>query len=125
MRNYQPGGLQEKTETLQALTVIQPGKSPRDATEKLQKWRRHQLRAQELCATLPDASILCRALGVIVGEVLSSAPQASFRLNSFRLQSRLDVMPTAENLEQYYQMLLAEMVIPESRRSGTIEPPVG
>ena len=109
MRNYQPGGLQEKTETLQALTVIQPGKSPRDATEKLQKWRRHQLRAQELCATLPDASILCRALGVIVGEVLSSAPQASFRLNSFRLQSRLDVMPTAENLEQYYQMLLAEM----------------
>ena len=109
MRNYQPGGLQEKSETLQALTLTQPGKSPRDATEKLQRWRRHQLRAQELCATLPDATILCKSLGVIVAEVLSTAPQASFRLNSFRLQSRLDVMPTSENLEQYYQMLLAEM----------------
>ena len=109
MRNYQPGGLQEKSETLQALTLTQPGKSPRDATEKLQRWRRHQLRAQELCATLPDATILCKSLGVIVAEVLSTAPQASFRLNSFRLQSRLDVMPTPENLEQYYQMLLAEM----------------
>ena len=109
MRNYQPGGLQEKSETLQALTLTQPGKSPRDATEKLQRWRRHQLRAQELCATLPDATILCKSLGVIVAEVLSTAPQESFRLNSFRLQSRLDVMPTSENLEQYYQMLLAEM----------------
>ena len=109
MRNYQPGGLQEKSETLQPLTLTQPGKSPRDATEKLQRWRRHQLRAQELCATLPDATILCKSLGVIVAEVLSTAPQASFRLNSFRLQSRLDVMPTSENLEQYYQMLLAEM----------------
>ena len=126
MRNYQPGGLQEKSETLQALTLTQPGKSPRDATEKLQRWRRHQLRAQELCATLPDATILCKSLGVIVAEVLSTAPQASFRLNSFRLQSRLDVMPTSENLEQYYQMLLAEMetlsLNPEN--SGSANPSV-
>ena len=109
MRNYQPGGLAEKSETLQALSVTQAAKSPKEATEKLQRWRRHQLRAQELGATLPDASILCKALGVIASEVLLGAPQASFRLNSFRLQSRLDVMPTAGNLEQFYQMLLAEM----------------
>ena len=109
MRNYQPGGLAEKSETLQALSVTQAAKNPKEATEKLQRWRRHQLRAQELGATLPDASILCKALGVIASEVLLGAPQASFRLNSFRLQSRLDVMPTAGNLEQFYQMLLAEM----------------
>ena len=127
MRNYQPGGLQEKSETLQALTLTQPGKSPRDATEKLQRWRRHQLRARELCATLPDATILCKSLGVIVAEVLSTAPQASFRLNSFRLQSRLDVMPTTENLEQYYQMLLAEMetlaLMPEQSLEGGLAKP--
>ena len=127
MRNYQPGGLQAKSETLQALTLTQPGKSPRDATEKLQRWRRHQLRARELCATLPDATILCKSLGVIVAEVLSTAPQASFRLNSFRLQSRLDVMPTTENLEQYYQMLLAEMetlaLMPEQILEGGLAKP--
>ena len=109
MRNYQPGGLAEKSETLQALSMTLPAKSPREATEQLQRWRRHQLRARELGASLPDASILCKALGVIASEVLLGAPQASFRLNSFRLQSRLDVLPTAGNLEQFYQMLLAEM----------------
>ena len=82
MRNYQPGGLAEKSETLLALSMTQAAKTPKEATERLQRWRRHQLRAQELGATLPDASILRKALGVIASEVLLGAPQASFRLNS-------------------------------------------
>ena len=84
-------------------------KTPKEAMERLQKWRRHQLRAVELQATLPDPSILCRALAGIVSEVLGQAPQASFRVNSFRLQSRLDVLPTMDNVESYFQMLMAEM----------------
>ena len=109
LRSYQPGGLAEKSETLQALTGVSASKSPKEAMERLQKWRRHQLRAVELHATLPDPSILCRALAGIVSEVLGQAPQASFRVNSFRLQSRLDVLPTMDNVESYFQMLMAEM----------------
>ena len=85
LRSYQPGGLAEKSESLQALTSVVASKTPKEAMERLQKWRRHQLRAVELQATLPDPSILCRALGGIVSEVLGQAPQASFRVNSFRL----------------------------------------
>ena len=62
MRNYQPGGLAEKPETLQALTGVTASKTPKDAIERLQLRYRHQLRAMELEATLPDSSILCRAL---------------------------------------------------------------
>lgn len=62
MRNYQPGGLAEKSETLQALTGVTGSKTPKDAIERLQLRHRHQLRSMELKATLPDSSILCRAL---------------------------------------------------------------
>ena len=60
--NYQPGGLAEKSETLQALTGVTGSKTPKDAIERLQLRHRHQLRSMELKATLPDSSILCRAL---------------------------------------------------------------
>ncbi len=64
----------------------------------------------------------------MVAQVLGQAPQASFRLNAFRLQSRLDVMPTEENLENYYQMLLAEMetlaLCPENGTSSLTTPTV-
>ena len=125
LRSYQPGGLAEKSESLQALTGVVASKTPKDAMERLQKWRRHQLRAVELQATLPDPSILCRALGGIVSEVLGQAPQASFRVNSFRLQSRLDVLPTMDNVESYFQMLMAEMetlsLVPEGGSNPSIK----
>ena len=48
LRNYQPGGVAEKAETLQALTSVRSVRSPKEAVEKLRKWRGHQLRAAEL-----------------------------------------------------------------------------
>ncbi len=80
MRNCQPVGLAEKSETLPALTRVSASKTPKDAMERLQQWRRHQLRAMELKATLPDPLVLCRALSGSVG--------------GFRMQSPLDVLPT-------------------------------
>jgi len=41
LRNYQPGGTAEKAETLQALTVAKAAKTPREAVDKIRKWRRH------------------------------------------------------------------------------------
>ena len=109
LRNYQPGGAAEKAETLQALTVAKSAKTPRDAVEQLRKWRRHQLRADELGVVLPDCSILIKALTAMVQDVLAGAPLASFRVNSFRMQCHLDTKPSPTNMESYYQMVLAEM----------------
>ena len=107
----------------------------KEATERLRKWRRHQLRAQELHVALPDPSIMVKGLTTLCMDVLATAPQASFRLSTFRLQQCLDINPTRESLEAYYQMLLAEMehlsLSPEStatasggtRNSTTDTPP--
>ena len=99
LRNYQPGGVAEKAETLQALTSVKSVRLPKEAVERLRKWRRHQLRAAELQVVLPDSSILIKALTGLVQEVLNGAPQAAFRVNSFRLQSQVDTKPSAHNLE--------------------------
>lgn len=108
LRNYQPGGTAEKAETLQALTVAKAAKTPREAVDKIRKWRRHQLRAAELGVVLPDCSILIKALTGMVQQVLAGAPQASFRVNSFRMQCHIDTKPSPTNMESYYQMVLAE-----------------
>ena len=109
LRHYQPGGVQEKTETLQSLSVMQSAKTAKEAVESLRRWRRRQLRALELHASLPDPSIMVKGLTTLCAEILMLAPQASFRLSTFRLQQRLDINPTTDSLDAYYQMLLAEM----------------
>ena len=109
LRVYQPGGIAERAETLSALTGDYVAKSPKDAVDKLRRWRRHQLRAIELRASLPDPSLMIRSLSRLVETILGEALQALFRVNSYRLQSKLDVMPSAANLEAYYDLLLAEM----------------
>ena len=109
LRHFQPGGIAEKAETLQSLTVLQSVKTAKDAVESLRRWRRRQLRAVELHAALPDPSLMVKGLTTLCADILMSAPQASFRLSTFRLQQRLDINPTTESLDAYYNMLLAEM----------------
>eukprot|EP00434_Breviolum_minutum_P011457 symbB.v1.2.010103.t1/scaffold656.1/size175949/5 len=108
LKTFQPGGLAERSTTLNALVNVESANTPSQAVEKLRLWKRRQLRAQELQATLPDPSIMIRALTQIIEKLLPTAPQAQFRIQAFRMQSRLDVQPTAQNLESYYQFLLAE-----------------
>ena len=108
LRVYQPGGVQERAETLSALTGDQAAKSAKDAVDKLRRWRRYQLRAMELQASLPDPSLMIRSLSRLVDAMLNQAPQALFRVNAYRMQSKLDVMPSEANLEAYYNLLLAD-----------------
>ena len=58
LRQYQPGGIAEKAETLSSLTTMAAASNAKQATERLRKWRRHQLRARELHVSLPDPSII-------------------------------------------------------------------
>ena len=57
LRVYQPGGIAERAETLSALTGDYVAKSPKDAVDKLRRWRRHQLRAIELRAPRSSKSL--------------------------------------------------------------------
>ena len=78
LRHYQPGGVAEKAETLQSLTSMHAARTAKEATERLRKWRRHQLRAKELHVALPDPSIMVKGLITLCMDILAAAPQVSF-----------------------------------------------
>ena len=108
LRRYQPGGLAEKTYTLSELTNTSAASSAAQAVQKLRHWKRQQTRALELGLTLPDPLILVKALDVVMSELWSSFPQASFRMSAFRMQEQIDVRPTMTTLEHFYDLLLSE-----------------
>ena len=54
MKVYQPGGLGQRQNTLQALTITQPARTYLEASTSLRMWQRHHSRAEELGATVPD-----------------------------------------------------------------------
>lgn len=128
LQNYQPGGTSERTNTLQELTTSVPATDSRDAVTKLlRRWRRHQQRAEELQVTQPDGTLMHKSLTTLVSTVLGSAPQANFRINAFRMQSRVDINPTVVTLQEYYTLLLAEMetlvLAPEVAQDGPGQKP--
>ena len=106
---YQPGGASERTLTLSELTIEKPAQDPREAVDRLRRWKRHQQRAEELQVTLPDGRLLVKSLSTLVSVVLATAPQANFRVNAYRMQSRVDMTPTKGILQEFYTLLLAEM----------------
>ena len=121
-QTYQPGGASERATTLRELSVEQAVATPKEAVERLRTWRRHQQRAEELRVTLPDSTLLVKSLSTLVATVLASAPQASFRINTYRMTSRIDINPNAAVLQEYYNLLLAEMetlvLTPETNQDG-------
>ena len=128
-QTYQPGGASERATTLRELSMEQAVATPKEAVERLRTWRRHQQRAEELRVTLPDSTLLVKSLSTLVATVLASAPQASFRINTYRMTSRIDINPNAAVLQEYYNLLLAEMetlvLTPEANQdSGGARPAV-
>ncbi len=45
---YQPGGASEMTLTLKELTIEKPAQDPREAVDRLRRWKRHQQRNYKL-----------------------------------------------------------------------------
>ena len=109
LKTFQPGGASERATTLSALTIEKQAKDPRDAVEQLRKWKRHKLRAEELKVMLPDPSLMVGSLSRLVEGILISSPQANFRVNVYRMQSRIDIHPTLDSLSEFFTLLLAEM----------------
>ena len=91
LQTYQPGGAMERSTTLAELTGLKPAKEAREAVDKLRKWKRHKQRAQELQVTLPDTSLLVKSLSTLVNQILGACPQANFRVNVYRMASRVEI----------------------------------
>lgn len=107
-KKYQPGGLREKTQTLAELTGTKPAMSPVEAVERLRLWRRQMLRAVELHAALPDPVLQVKALDVVMQELLKKDAQSMFRISTYRLQHQVDVKPSVESVQRFFDLLLAE-----------------
>ena len=52
---------------------------------------------------------MVRSLARLVEGVLSTSPQANFRVNAYRLHSKIDIQPSVENLAEFFNLILAEM----------------
>ena len=121
LQTYQPGGASERAMTLSELTIEKAVQDPREAVDRLRRWKRHQQRAEELQVALPDGTLLVKSLSTLVSAVLATAPQANFRVNSYRMQSRVDMNPNKATLQEFYTLLLAEMetlvLAPESAQN--------
>ena len=124
---YQPGGPGEKTIILQQLTNLPKCSSVAELTTALRGWRRHYGRAREVEATLPDATLLLRALESAVQFISKEDAQASFRLAQSRVQLDIDARPSTATLWQFSQCLLAEaetLMLLQSSPATTASTPI-
>ena len=106
---YQPGGAGEKSLLLKHLTENTGGRDLAEAGTNLRTWRRYFLRAVEIQTTLPDPTLLLKALdppSMLVSKIDS---QAAFRLAQTRSQLGIDERPSQENVWQFSQCVLAEV----------------
>ena len=107
-RTYQPGGLAERRQTLSQLTSTSVAQTPQAAVQSLRLWKRQAQRARELKAALPDPILQAKALTTIMEEMLAKDPQAAFRVNSHRMTNGIDVAPTEDDIDLFYNLLMAE-----------------
>ena len=105
---YQPGGPGEKSIILQQLTNLPVCTTINDLASALRSWRRHFGRAREVEATLPDATLLLKALDPAVTYISKEDAQASFRLAQSRGQLDVDSRPTVSTIWSSSQCILAK-----------------
>ena len=67
---------------------------------------------------LPDATLLIKGADALLGPVLMKSQQASFRLNSFRNERKLDYAPAFESIVAFGQLILAEYELLQHSEPG-------
>ena len=123
LRQYQPGGLNERAATLTSLTKTVSAKTPNEAVEGLRAWYRNLLRARELALVIPDPLLQTGALTDIMKNMLQKDPQAAFRVSSFRMMRQVDTAPTQQVVEEYLHLLIAEADLMVHQRTGGADEP--
>eukprot|EP00438_Fugacium_kawagutii_P007098 Skav200526 [mRNA] locus=scaffold2291:63661:70974:+ [translate_table: standard] len=109
LTTYQPGGPGEKSVILQQLVQLQKASTAAEWATSLRSWRRHYGRAREVQATLPDATLLLKALEPATGFVAKEDAQAAFRLAQARVQLAVDERPEVGSVWDFSQCILAEL----------------
>ena len=123
---YQPGGPGEKSLNLKELTQLQKSTTMAELSSSLRSWRRHFGRAREVGATLPDGTLLLRALEPAARHVAKENSQAAFRLAQSRAALQVDEQPQPSSIWDFRQCLLAEvetLVLMNSTVASTMESP--
>ena len=105
---YQPGGPGEKSLILKELTQLPKTSTMAELSSALRSWRRHFGRAREVGASLPDGTLLLRALETAVQVVAKENSQAAFRLAQSRSALKVDEIPEPGAIWDFSQCLLAE-----------------
>ena len=111
LKQYQPGGLQERQELLRSLTDLPSVSSAAEAVSYLQGWFRHVGRARAMSAQLPDGSLLLSALDGLARALLAQHAEMAFRLSLTRHTLRLDYQSDLTSVEEYARTLLAEFEV--------------
>ena len=122
---YQPGGSSERALLLSQLVQPEVFKNFKEAIAGLRKWQQNLIRAQEIHATLPDASLLLRGVDSATTNLLASNPMVGFRINAFRHRTALDYNPSVGGVVQLVRLVQAEseavalLEAPEEKRQRT------
>ena len=103
---YQPGGPGEKSLILKELTQLPKTTSMAELASALRSWRRHFGRAREVGASLPDGTLLTKALEQGVQLVAKENSQAAFRLAQSRATLHVDEAPNPSTVWDFSVFLL-------------------
>lgn len=108
LKTFQPGGLNERSETLAALTASKEASTAVEAVQRLRLWKRQWTRSRELGASAPDPVLLVGALDTIMKGLLAKDSQATFRVSTYRMANEVDIRPTPTTVMQYHELLQSE-----------------
>ena len=115
---YQPGGPNERANVLAFLVAPERPTSIETGIATCRRWLRQLQRAKELGLMLPDATLLIKGADALLGPVLTKSQQASFRLNSFRNERKLDYAPAFDSIVAFGQLILAEYELLQHSEPG-------
>ena len=123
LRRYQPGGPNERATVLAFLVAPERPTSIDTGIATCRRWLRQLQRAKELGLMLPDATLLIKGADALLGPVLTKSQQASFRLNSFRNERKLDYAPAFDSIVAFGQLILAEYELLQHSEPGEPKKP--
>ncbi|CAE7813365.1 unnamed protein product, partial [Symbiodinium sp. CCMP2592] len=116
---YRPGSAMEKGQLLKRIETPEPCTTTQDAVEGLRQWLRYYQRAKDLKLSIPDPSILVKALDGMLKKPVADHPDVGFRMNLLRYHLKVDFLPSEDNVLAIHRAFLAEFEQMGYKKKGT------